>query len=67
LREKGVGNDVYYPTPVHRLASFNSKIELPNTINASKEVLSLPIHPSLSKRQLRKIVDLFNKIQGEVY
>ena len=67
LREKGVGNDVYYPTPVHRLPSFNSKIELPNTINASKEVLSLPIHPSLSKRQLRKIVDLFNKIQEEVY
>ncbi len=67
LREKGVGNDVYYPTPVHRLPSFNSKIELPNTINASKEVLSLPIHPSLSKRQLRKIVDSFNKIQEEVY
>jgi len=67
LREKGVGNDVYYPTPVHQLPSFNHKIELPNTINASKEVLSLPIHPSLSKRQLRKIVDLFNKIQDEVY
>ena len=67
LREKGVGNDVYYPTPVHRLPSFNSKIELPNTISASKEVLSLPIHPSLSKRQLKKIVYSFNKIQEEVY
>ena len=67
LREKGVGNDVYYPTPVHRLPSFNFKIKLPNTISASKEVLSLPIHPSLSKRQLRKIVDSFNKIQEEVY
>ena len=66
LKEKGVGNDVYYPTPVHKLPSFDFKIELLNTITAAQEVISLPVHPSLTKNQLRKIVDTFNRVQEEI-
>jgi dTDP-4-amino-4,6-dideoxygalactose transaminase len=66
LKEKGVGNDVYYPTPVHKLPSFDSKIELFNTNTAAQEVLSLPVHPSLTKNQLRRIVDAFNRVQEEI-
>ncbi len=60
LKELGIGNDVYYPIPIHRLPSFNSQVNLEQTEIAAKEVLSLPVHPSLTIRQLRKICDTFN-------
>jgi len=64
LKELGIDNDVYYPTQVHKLASFDSDLNLPNTESATKEVLSLPVHPGLSKRDLEKIVQSFNKLAG---
>jgi dTDP-4-amino-4,6-dideoxygalactose transaminase len=62
LRELGIGNDIYYPTQVHRLPSFNRKIHLPITETATREVLSLPVHPGLSKRDLKRIAQNFNRI-----
>jgi perosamine synthetase len=62
LTELGIGNGVYYPTQVHKLPSFMRKIELPHTERATKEVLSLPVHPTLSKRDLVRISDAVNKI-----
>ena len=57
LTELGVGNSVYYPTPVHKLPSFQDPIDLPETTLASEQVLSIPIHPSLSKKDLIRIAD----------
>lgn len=62
LVENGIGNDIYYPIPVHRLSSFNSSTYLPNTEEASNQVLSLPVHPGVSKKQLKRIVYNFNHI-----
>lgn len=60
LREEyGVGSGVYYPIPNHRLASlatFAPDLELPETERAAVEVLSLPVHPSLSESDLDRIV-----------
>jgi dTDP-4-amino-4,6-dideoxygalactose transaminase len=60
LSNDGIGNEVYYPKPVHKLPSFNSPLDLPNTERATKEVLSIPVHPSLNKIQLDRIVRVFN-------
>jgi len=60
LSQAGIGNDIYYPTPVHKLPSFNKDLNLIETELAAKEVLSLPVHPGLSKKDLRKIVSVFN-------
>ncbi|CAN2166958.1 WecE Predicted pyridoxal phosphate-dependent enzyme apparently involved in regulation of cell wall biogenesis [Candidatus Nanopelagicaceae bacterium] len=65
LIENGIGNDVYYPTQVHMLPSFNAGTELPETLAATQQVLSLPVHPGLSRRDLNKIVSRFNKIIEE--
>ena len=46
--EHGIGTGVYYPIPSHRLASFRLTLDLPETDRAAAEVLSLPVHPSLS-------------------
>lgn len=66
LREQfGVGSAVYYPLPTHRLPSlrqFVDSIDLPNTDRAAAEVLSLPVHPGLSRRQLDVIARAVNKL-----
>jgi dTDP-4-amino-4,6-dideoxygalactose transaminase len=62
LTESGIGNGVYYPTQVHKLPSFNSNIDLPITEMATKQVLSLPVHPSLKKKELNRIAKTLNEI-----
>jgi perosamine synthetase len=62
LNESGIGNDVYYPTQVHKLPSFALNLDLIETETATKEVLSLPVHPGLSKRNLKRIVSVFNSL-----
>ena len=62
LKNFGIGNDIYYPTQVHRLPSFAQELNLPETERATKEVLSLPVHPGLSKKDLNRIVKIFNNL-----
>lgn len=62
--EHNIGSGVYYPIPNHRLPSFKRTEDLPNTETASREVLSLPVHPSLSDEDLERIVTAVNKIAG---
>ena len=62
LKRRGIGCDVYYPTPVHRLPSFDSKVALPVTEKIKDVCLSLPVHPSLSKSDLSRIVENVNSV-----
>ncbi|MCF2532679.1 DegT/DnrJ/EryC1/StrS family aminotransferase [Yinghuangia soli] len=57
LAARGVGSGVYYPIPIHRLPSFGLALDLPETERAAREVLSLPVHPSLSDADLKSIVE----------
>ena len=61
----GVGSGVYYPIPNHRLPSlehFAPGLELPETEAAAAEVISLPVHPSLSQEDLDRIVEAVNTV-----
>lgn len=62
LTKRGVGNGVYYPTPIHRLPSFQLTLNLPATERVAQQVLSLPVHPALKKRDLETIVKVVNSI-----
>lgn len=62
LERRGVSSGVYYPTPIHALPSYNLNVFLPNTEIACREVLSLPIHPMLKRRELEKIVHVVNAV-----
>ena len=66
LSDLGIGNSVYYPTQVHKLPSFALSLELPNTQFATEQVLSLPVHPSLSKKDLNRIADAVNLVGEEL-
>jgi dTDP-4-amino-4,6-dideoxygalactose transaminase len=57
LGERGIGSGVYYPTPIHRLPSYALTLDLPETERATREVLSLPVHPALSEEDLERIVE----------
>ena len=60
--EYQIGSGVYYPIPNHRLAPFASTAHLPVTEEAAREVLSLPVHPSLTEAHLDRIVTAMNKL-----
>ena len=63
--EYKVGCGVYYPIPNHRLPSltpYAPGLELPETENAAAEVISLPVHPSLSENDLDRIVEAVNAV-----
>jgi len=62
LNEKGIGAVAYYTTPVHKTPFYKSKIGLPVTDWAASSVLSLPIHPKVTKKNL----DVIAKIMHEV-
>lgn len=62
LAKRGVGSGVYYPTPIHRLPSFAQTLDLPTTEVAAKQVLSLPVYPSLKRRELEAIVEAVNAV-----
>lgn len=65
--EHKVGSGVYYPTPSHRLASlapYAAGLDLPATERAAREVVSLPVHPSLAQSDLERIVIAVNALVG---
>ena len=54
LKEKGIQSLIHYPRPIHKqkcYAEFN-KLNLPITEDNSNVVLSLPIHPYLTKKEV---------------
>ena len=69
LKERGIGSAVYYPTPIHLLAPYrpgahpaNRDWDLPETMAAAEQVLSLPVYPGLSDDELGRIVEAVNEV-----
>jgi len=52
LNAKGIGAASYYPIPVHKTPFYKSKINLPATDWAASHVLSLPIHPKVTSKNI---------------
>jgi perosamine synthetase len=58
LRDRGIGTAVHYPRPIHQQPLYQSLgygDALPQAEAASREVLSLPVHPALSQSDLDRI------------
>ena len=56
LRAKGVATAIHYPIPLHKQQVYQNlnyaDDDLPESVAASKEVLSLPIFPSITSEQI---------------
>ena len=60
LVEQGIGTGDYYPVPAYRepaAAQAGAVTPLPETERACKEVLTLPIRPSLTDEQQKSVVE----------
>ncbi len=59
LRERGIGNAVHYPTPIHLTPAYaGADAEpgaLPNTEGLAGRICSLPMHPSLTPAEIARV------------
>ncbi|KKU75877.1 MAG: hypothetical protein UY01_C0002G0020 [Candidatus Nomurabacteria bacterium GW2011_GWB1_47_6] len=65
LEKKGIASAIYYPMPLHlspHLAKLGyKKGDFPVAERLSKEVLSLPVHPLLTKKDLKQIMSVIKQ------
>jgi dTDP-4-amino-4,6-dideoxygalactose transaminase len=60
LGTRGIGTSVHYPVPIHLQPAYREsayQVSLPIAEAAAREVLSLPVHPGLTRQDLDTIAD----------
>ncbi len=62
LRERGIGALVHYPAPVHLQPAYRDRVAvhrnaLPETEQAARQVLSLPMHPFLTDAEVERVCE----------
>ncbi len=59
LKSKGIATLIHYPIPVHQQSCFSKEgtISLPVLEDKIKVILSLPIHPFLSRKEVKYICE----------
>ena len=58
LNSNGIGAAVYYPIPIHKIPIYKTKTKLDNTTWAANNVLSLPVHPKVTTKNIHLIAKL---------
>lgn len=68
LKERGIGSSVYYPLPLHLQPCFAylgyREGQCPEAERASREVLSIPIYPELTRAQLDEVIGAVRAFYG---
>ena len=62
LAKLGIETGIYYPVPIHQLTPYKSDLELPITELVCQEILAIPIHSQLKRKDLRKVVRALNSL-----
>ena len=61
LGERGIATAIHYPTPVHLQPAYASERHgpgaLPRTETAAAEILSLPMHPSITRQEVAAVCE----------
>ena len=70
LAEHGVGSAIYYPIPVHRQKPFAAlgydEQRYPVTERLTDQVLSIPVHPSLTDDEVATVIGAVNQTAAEL-
>ncbi|MDF1543967.1 MAG: DegT/DnrJ/EryC1/StrS family aminotransferase [bacterium] len=60
LRERGIGNEIYYPVPFHMQDCFSdlgyAADDFPVTRKAAAEVLSIPVYPEMTESEQQEVI-----------
>ncbi|MCD6548509.1 MAG: DegT/DnrJ/EryC1/StrS family aminotransferase, partial [Thermodesulfobacterium sp.] len=60
LESRGIGTGIYYGKPLHLQPVYKNlnfrNVNLPVTERLAKEVLSLPLHPYLTKEEIDYVI-----------
>jgi perosamine synthetase len=69
LHADGIGNAIYYPKPIHAYDCYRHHplvhVEsMPEAERAATEVLSLPVHPTLSEDDIDRVIETVCKLLG---
>ena len=66
LQKKGIGSAVHYPTPIYKQPLYQAlgyeNTVCPNTEDACTHILSLPVHPAVTKKELAYVVKVLNEV-----
>lgn len=66
LKQRGIESAIYYPQPIYKQVIYKNlgfKNHLSKVEEICREVLSIPVHPSLSTQELNYIVKVINSIK----
>jgi dTDP-4-amino-4,6-dideoxygalactose transaminase len=70
LREGGIGTGIYYPIPVHRQKPFVAlgygDEHYPVTEMLTDQVVSIPVHPSLTNEEVSEVIAAVNRVAVEL-
>ncbi|WP_292465957.1 DegT/DnrJ/EryC1/StrS family aminotransferase [Methanolobus sp.] len=68
LNDKGIGTGIHYPIPIHRQPYYQDlgyTDSMPISEKASREVLSLPVHPQLAEEDINHIISSIKEWSGK--
>jgi dTDP-4-amino-4,6-dideoxygalactose transaminase len=65
LAERGISTGIHYPIPIHRSQAYEALAEdcdvAPHASELAREILSLPIFPSMSDEQVERVGDALSE------
>lgn len=61
MQERGIQTGIHY-NPVHQMTYYEKTSKLPVTESIGKEIVSIPTHPNLTKKQVDYIITSINKL-----
>lgn len=65
LKEKGIGTGVHYPLPIHQQELYKKlkyKDKMPVAEKLAKQVISLPVHPAVTEKDLEYIIETISSV-----
>lgn len=64
LKDSGIDTLIYYPIPIHMQKAFSylEKTKLPITEMISKEILSLPMFPEITKEEQEQVISSLKEV-----
>ena len=61
MKKKGIETGIHY-LPVHKMKLYKSNIKLKVTEKVTKEIVTIPIHPSLKNSEVDYIIKTINQL-----